>query len=75
MFTSDRLASRIVTEGTTYIENEDRLRCAQNVALPTNTACGAIDLQRIFRPAQAKAESEKLHPKDGTGPDGNAKKT
>jgi hypothetical protein len=35
---------------------------AQNVALPTNTACRAIDLQRIFRPAQAPPESKKLHP-------------
>jgi hypothetical protein len=69
------LASRIVTEGTTNSENRDRFSRAQNVALPTNTACGAIDLQRIFRSAQAEAESEKLHPKDGTGPDGNAKKT
>jgi hypothetical protein len=35
---------------------------AQNVALPTNTACRALDLQRIFRPARAPPESKKLHP-------------
>jgi hypothetical protein len=35
---------------------------AQNVALPTNTACRALDLQRIFRPARAPSESKKLHP-------------